>query len=105
MLFLTCRIQESVLVGPETDSRHCVRVTILSIRRHRVKLGLEMATGVKVQRWEVWERLQDSTVVRTDGSDLRTTPETGTVSRPYRCVRRKRISEAMALLTDVTTDD
>ena len=59
MLVLTRKSQESVVVGGPTDAATMLKVTVLQIGQGRVKLGFEVADGVPVHRWEVWQRICD----------------------------------------------
>ena len=57
MLVLTRKSQESVVVGGPSEPDCMLKVTVLEIRNGRVKLGFDLAEGVPVHRWEVWQRI------------------------------------------------
>jgi carbon storage regulator CsrA len=61
MLVLARKVHESILIGEDQSSPHAMKVTILEIEARRVKLGFVMADDVRVERWEVWQRLQEET--------------------------------------------
>jgi carbon storage regulator CsrA len=56
MLVLSRKNWESVVVGDPAVSRgELLKVTVLEIRGHEVKLGFEIGGDVPVNRWEVWK--------------------------------------------------
>ena len=59
MLVLTRKSQESVVVGGPSEPDCMLKGTVLEIQRGRVKLGFDVADGVPVHRWEVWQRICD----------------------------------------------
>ena len=59
MLVLTRKSQESVVVGGPSEPDCMLKVTVLQIQNGRVKLGFDVADGVPVHRWEVWQRICD----------------------------------------------
>ena len=58
MLVLSRRQLEAVAVSADGDVAGMLKVTVLEVKRGRVKLGFEAANGVAVHRWEVWEKIQ-----------------------------------------------
>jgi carbon storage regulator CsrA len=60
MLVLSRKSQESVVVGGTDGFEHQLKVTVLEISRGKVRLGFEVDKGVRVFRWEVWERIRAS---------------------------------------------
>jgi carbon storage regulator CsrA len=66
MLVLARKVHESILIGEDQSSPHAMKVTILEIEARRVKLGFVMADDVRVERWEVWQRLQEETTPDVD---------------------------------------
>ena len=59
MLVLTRKSQESVVVGGPSEPDCMLKVTVLEIQKGRVKLGFDVADGVPVHRWEVWQRIRE----------------------------------------------
>lgn len=57
MLVLTRKCDESVVVGGPSDAECMLKVTVLEIRNGRVRLGFDVAEGIPVHRWEVWQRI------------------------------------------------
>ena len=57
MLVLSRKSDESVVVGGPSDAGCMLKVTVLEIRNGRVKLGFDVADGIPVHRWEVWQRI------------------------------------------------
>ena len=70
MLILSRKIQESVVIESPEGAAGLIRITVVSIRGGRVRLGFEAANGVAVDREEVWEQRQavDRTPLAEDGS-------------------------------------
>jgi carbon storage regulator CsrA len=68
MLVLSRKSQESVVVGGTDGFEHQLKVTVLEISRGKVRLGFEVDKGVRVFRWEVWERIRAA--VPRDGPEL-----------------------------------
>lgn len=68
MLVLTRKSQESVVVGGPSDVSSMLKVTVLQIGQGRVKLGFEVADGVPVHRWEVWQRICDRHAAAGNGA-------------------------------------
>lgn len=57
MLILTRKLQESVVVGGADRFERLLKVTVLEIKKGKVRLGFEADTNVPVHRLEVWERI------------------------------------------------
>jgi carbon storage regulator CsrA len=57
MLVLSRKSQESVVVGGPSDAGCMLKVTVLEIQKGRVRLGFDVADGIPVHRWEVWQRI------------------------------------------------
>jgi len=57
MLVLTRKCQETVVVGASSGIESLLKVTVLEIRRGRVKLGFEVDSSIPVHRLEVWKRI------------------------------------------------
>ncbi len=57
MLVLSRKSQESVVVGGPSEAACMLKVTVLEIQRGRVRLGFDVADGIPVHRWEVWQRI------------------------------------------------
>ena len=58
MLVLSRKNQESVVVGGANGFERLFRVTVVEIRRGRVRLGFDVDAEVPVHRSEVWERIR-----------------------------------------------
>jgi carbon storage regulator CsrA len=58
MLVLSRKPEESVVVGRPHSSERMLKVTVLEIRRGKVRLGFEASTDFPVHRSEVWERMR-----------------------------------------------
>jgi carbon storage regulator len=57
MLILTRKLQESVVVGGADRFERLLKVTVLDIKKGKVRLGFEADTNVPVHRLEVWEQI------------------------------------------------
>ena len=57
MLVLSRKHRESVVVGGTDGFHRLLKVTVLDIRGKNVRLGFVVDPSVRVQRAEVWERL------------------------------------------------
>jgi carbon storage regulator len=57
MLVLTRKNHESVVVGDHGCLEHVLAVTVLDIKRGKVRLGFEAHGDVPVYRSEVWQRV------------------------------------------------
>lgn len=53
MLILTRRISEMLMIGEE------VSVTVLGIKGHQVRLGINAPKSISVHREEIWQRIQE----------------------------------------------
>lgn len=60
MLVLTRNVRESVIVGDDHGPHRILKVTVLSVRGQRVKLGFEMDDNVSVHRQEIVEEIRDA---------------------------------------------
>lgn len=58
MLVLSRKTEESIAVGGAGTLEQFLKVTVLEIKRDRVRLGFEADTAIAVHRWEVWERIR-----------------------------------------------
>jgi carbon storage regulator len=52
MLILTRRVDEAVMVGND------ITVTIVGVRGHQVRIGINAPTDVTVHRKEIYERIR-----------------------------------------------
>lgn len=52
MLILTRKIGETIVIGDD------VKITILGIKGHQVRLGIEAPTSISVHRLEVFEKIK-----------------------------------------------
>ena len=55
MLVLTRKLGESIVID------NSIKVTITSIDRNKIRIGIEAPPEVRVDREEVWKRLQEFT--------------------------------------------
>ncbi len=53
MLVLTRRVEEGIVIGDD------VRVRVLEIKGHQVKLGIEAPRSIGVFREEIYQRIQE----------------------------------------------
>lgn len=53
MLILSRRIDQSIIIGGD------IRVTVVSINRGQVRLGVEARRDIPVHRDEIWQRILD----------------------------------------------
>lgn len=53
MLVLTRKLGESIVID------NSIKVTITSIDRNKIRIGIEAPPEVRVDREEVWKRLQE----------------------------------------------
>jgi carbon storage regulator len=58
MLVLSRKTEESIAVGGAGTLEQFLKVTVLEIKRDRVRLGFEADAAIAVHRWEVWERIR-----------------------------------------------
>jgi carbon storage regulator len=56
MLILTRRVGEILVIGDN------VKVTVLGVRGHQVRLGIDAPRDVSVHREEIYDRIQDELV-------------------------------------------
>ena len=54
MLVLTRRVGEKIRIGDD------IIITLLGVRGNQYKVGIEAPTSVRVNREEIWERIQES---------------------------------------------
>jgi carbon storage regulator len=59
VLILTRRPGETLVLGPS------IRVTVVGIRGHQVRIGVDAPTSVRVHREELYNRLQRDERMRT----------------------------------------
>lgn len=57
MLILTRKIGESIQVGDD------VRIKIIDVGRHFVKVGIEAPPEIKVHREEIYERIREENIL------------------------------------------
>lgn len=53
MLILTRRAREAIIIGDE------ITITILGIKAHQVRLGINAPKNVSVHREEIYQRIQN----------------------------------------------
>ena len=63
MLILTRRIGESLVIGDD------VVVTVLGVRGHQVRLGVDAPKDVSVHREEIYQRIQGEQNTNTPASE------------------------------------
>ena len=54
MLILTRRVGETLVIQDDE-----IRVTVLGVRGHQVRLGIEAPKETSVHRLEIWQRIQN----------------------------------------------
>ena len=57
MLILTRRVGETLIIGDD------VKITVLDVRGHQVRLGVDAPRDVSVHREEIYQRIQDEKIV------------------------------------------
>jgi carbon storage regulator CsrA len=57
MMVFSRKSNESVVIGGSSGFERLLKLTVLGVRGGNVKIGIEVADDVPVQRWEVWQRL------------------------------------------------
>jgi carbon storage regulator len=62
MLVLSRKSLESVVVGDSDGLEWTLKVTVLEIKGGKVRLGFEAGKDIPIHRWEVWQRIHDSSV-------------------------------------------
>jgi len=53
MLILNRQVGSAIVIGEEQ-----IRVTVLSVNRNKVRIGIQAPEGCEVDREEIWERKQ-----------------------------------------------
>jgi carbon storage regulator len=64
MLILTRRISESLIIGDD------IKITVLGINGHQVKLGINAPKEVSVHREEIYQRIQAAKNGTTESEDV-----------------------------------
>ncbi len=57
MLVLSRKIEQSIAVGGAAGFENLLKITVLDVRKGRVRLGFEVDASVPVHRWEVWSQI------------------------------------------------
>jgi len=57
MLVLSRKAQESIVVTEPGGTAPLLKITVLEFASGRVRLGFEAQTEIRINRWEVWERM------------------------------------------------
>lgn len=53
MLILTRRVSESIIIGD-----HTIDITVLGIKGHQVRLGINAPKDITIHRDEIYQRIQ-----------------------------------------------
>ena len=53
MLILTRRVSESIIIG-----EHTIDITVLGVKGHQVRLGINAPKDVVIHRQEIYQRIQ-----------------------------------------------
>lgn len=69
MLILTRKCREMLVVSGADCCSILVKVVVLEIKKGKVRLGIEAAADVPVDRFEVWERLRRAALANVPRED------------------------------------
>lgn len=58
MLVLSRKAQESLVIVDPYNDDSLIKITVVEIRGHRIRLGIEAADHVPIWRSELWEQTQ-----------------------------------------------
>ena len=64
MLILTRRVGETLIIGDD------VTITVLGIKGHQVRLGINAPKEVSVHREEIYQRIQQEKLKQHEGQDM-----------------------------------
>ncbi len=59
MLVLSRKPMQAIMIGGRDGIEPRMKVTVLEIKNGSVRLGFDIPAEIPVQRWEVWERVQN----------------------------------------------
>ncbi|MDX1605645.1 MAG: carbon storage regulator CsrA [Candidatus Competibacterales bacterium] len=72
MLILTRRVGETLMIGDD------VQVTVLAVKGHQIRLGIQAPRDVPVHREEIYRRIQaEKNIANTPASQEAVSPEPG----------------------------